>query len=78
MDDATTDNRASTSILRCNRCLTIAGIIRHCEGAVGYCDDLPLRDDDRTAKVMGVIARCRSGRLGGRQWECDVANGQAG
>ena len=44
-----------------NKRLTVAAIIRACEGRVDYRDDLPLRDDDRTEKVMRLLARCREG-----------------
>ncbi|MCA9136295.1 MAG: transposase [Planctomycetales bacterium] len=55
---------------------TVCAIIRHCEGRVDFRDDLPARLTDRTAEVMGLMARCRRGELGAKQLHCDRCGDQ--
>ena len=54
--------------------LTIPPIVRRCDGRVVFGDDLPLRPDDRTEQVMGLIGYCRHGELGAKQLYCAVCD----
>jgi hypothetical protein len=49
---------------------TINGLIRQTLGQVDLNDGLPYRSDNRTAKVLGLLARCRHGELGARRHDC--------
>ncbi len=48
----------------------IAAIVDRYGGDLDYSDGLPQRADDRTARVMEMIPKCRSGALGGCSWKC--------
>ncbi|TWU05812.1 transposase zinc-binding domain-containing protein [Stieleria varia] len=50
--------------------LSIAKVIAEYGGDVDYRDGLPMRAGDRTAKVMSLIPKCRTGALGGCTWQC--------
>ncbi len=54
--------------------LTIPPIVRRCLPRVTFGDDLPLLPDDRTEQVMGLIAHCRHGELGAKQFYCEVCD----